>query len=93
MEEKIVTIEVISVDNKCADIGRPGCLETPDERYTMRFDDIGEAPIQFCAFCGPKSLELQAALERAFAICGPEFTQRFKDAVHAAEEESERKRS
>ena len=46
---------------------RPGCLGIADERYTMRFDDIGEAPLHWCAACGPEAQAMNDALQSAFA--------------------------
>lgn len=47
----------------CNDFGdNPMCLCDPDPRYTMRFDDIGEAPIYWCAFCGPGAHMLDKSL-------------------------------
>jgi hypothetical protein len=58
----------------CNDFGdRPGCLREADERYTMRFDDIGEPPIFWCAFCGPEAHALGASLDSALRARGPEF--------------------
>jgi hypothetical protein len=54
---------------KCNDYGDPdvpNCLVEPDERYTMRFDDIGEQPIRWCANCGPRAKVMDEALQAAF---------------------------
>lgn len=54
----------------CKDFGDPDvpeCLGEADERYTMRFDDIGEPPLHWCAFCGPRTQVLNEALQNAFA--------------------------
>lgn len=51
--------------SKCRDFGdldAPGCLGDIDERYTMRFDDIGCPPIYWCARCGPLAHEMDKAL-------------------------------
>jgi hypothetical protein len=50
----------------CKDYGdRPGCLGTPDEQWTMRFDDLGEEPILWCSYCGPKAHALNAIVLQA----------------------------
>jgi len=70
----------------CRDYGdRPGCLGTPDDRFTMRFDDIGHPPIHWCAACGPEAQAMNTALERALATRGPEFQAELSDAIDAAE--------
>lgn len=69
----------------CNDYGdRAGCLGTPDEQYTMHFDDIGEKPILWCAFCGPAAHALDAALAEALDNRGLEFTKQFASLVDAA---------
>jgi hypothetical protein len=66
---------------KCREYGeRPGCLGTVDERYTMRFDDIGEEPLYWCASCGPKVQEMALALDEA--LKKPGFAEKLKQAVH-----------
>lgn len=58
--------EMIPVEIKCRDFGeRPGCLGTPDPRFTMDFSDIGEDPIYWCSFCGAEAQALDAALVSA----------------------------
>jgi hypothetical protein len=79
-------IEVILPGEKCADLGCFGCLEIPDDRYTMDFQDVGGISIKYCASCGPKNARLKEALEAAFEIKGPEFKQRVFDALASAEE-------
>jgi len=64
----------------CRDHGRPGCLGEIDERYTMRFDEIGEPPIYWCAWCGPQAKEMAAAIKKAFAD-RPGFAADFKAAI------------
>jgi hypothetical protein len=55
------------VPGKCHDFGdNPLCKGEVDERYTMRFDDLGEPPIKWCSHCGPEAQEIQAALDCAF---------------------------
>lgn len=50
----------------CNDFGdRTGCLGTPDPQYTMRFDELGEAPILWCAHCGPEAQEMDRVLSAA----------------------------
>ncbi len=67
----------------CQDYGdRPGCLGTPDERYTMRFDDIGEQPILWCASCGPQAHAMDKALKEAFAT-RPGFAKELETAIDA----------
>lgn len=69
----------------CNDYGdRVGCLGTPDDRYTMHFDDIGHPPILWCAFCGPMANALDQALTDALNSRGPEFAEDFAKAVDAA---------
>lgn len=70
----------------CKDYGRPGCLTVPDERFTMRFDDIGMPPILFCAFCGAEAKAIDAIIQKAF-VERPGFAEDFKAAIekHAGE--------
>lgn len=42
---------------------RPGCLIEADERYTMRFDDLGEEPLYWCSHCGPQVKAQLAMIE------------------------------
>lgn len=66
----------------CRDYGdRPGCLGEADERWTMRFDDIGEKPIYWCAFCGPDAHAMGAALTEALETRGPEFATEVDEAI------------
>jgi hypothetical protein len=72
-------------ESRCHDYGdRPGCLGTPDERYTMRFDDLGEPPIFWCAVCGPDAQAMTAALIKALETRGPEFVAEASDAIESA---------
>ncbi len=64
--------------------GRPGCLGEADDRYTMRFDDIGEAPIHWCAACGPEAHAVNAALDHAFKT-RPGFAKELERAIDEAE--------
>jgi hypothetical protein len=78
------------MENKCRDFGeRPGCLGDADERYTMRFDDIGEPPIYWCAKCGPESNAINNALTKALETRGPAFVEKFSQAVQEAELDDE----
>lgn len=79
--------------DRCKDYGRPGCLETTDDAYTFRFDDIGEDPVRFCSHCGPINLEMLKALEDAFRAGGPAFAEKLSEAVTQAEEESKASKS
>lgn len=49
----------------CRDFGRPGCESIPDDRFTMRFDDIGESPIYWCTHCGLEAFKINKAIENA----------------------------
>lgn len=62
----------------------PGCLRDPDPAFEMRFDDIGEAPLQFCTACGPKAHAMNAALMKALRA-DPTFAQRFESQIEKAE--------
>ncbi len=74
---------------KCHDFGdRPDCLGVVDERYTMRFDDLGEPPIYWCARCGPEASTMIAALTEALEMRGPDFAAELQDAIGAAEARS-----
>lgn len=80
---------VLAMNDKstaCHNFGdAPGCLGTPDDRYTMRWDDLGEPPMQFCAVCGPEAHAMAAALELALATRGPEFAKKVDEAIKEAE--------
>jgi len=66
----------------CNDYGdQVGCLGTPDNRYTMRFDDIGEQPLLWCAFCGPQAHAMAAAINKAALERGEEFVKEFGDSI------------
>ncbi len=70
----------------CNDYGdNPACLKTPDQRYTMRFDDIGQPPILWCAYCGPIAHGMSASISEAFTERGDEFVAEFADAIAQAE--------
>lgn len=83
----------VKIEIKCRDLGRPGCLEIPDDRYTLRFDDIGEEPLLFCASCGKHAREMMKLLENAFATRGPEFAKELEDKISEAENETKSKKS
>lgn len=69
----------------CNDYGdAEGCLGTPDERYTMRFDDIGLPPILWCASCGPKAQALDKVLTKALEERGTAFVEDFTKIVDDA---------
>lgn len=71
----------------CNDYGDlPGCLGVPDERYTMRFDDIGEQPILWCAYCGPRAAALALILDAALTVNGPDFQTAFEALLKSAAE-------
>jgi hypothetical protein len=71
---------------RCRDEGdRPGCLGIADPRYEMRFDDIGEAPLHWCAACGPEAHAMSAALDVAFAVGGEAFKAELAAAIDAVE--------
>jgi len=63
---------------------RPGCLGVADLRFTMYFDDIGEAPIYWCARCGPEVNKMNDIIVKALNEGGPEFAQQFSDAIKKA---------
>lgn len=60
--------------------GKPGCLGIADSRFTMRFDDIGEAPIYWCSSCGAKAIAMNKALQQAFET-RPGFFEELRAAV------------
>lgn len=68
----------------CRDFGRPGCESIPDDRYTMNWDDIGEAPIYWCTFCGKQAAALDEVISNAFDN-DPGFADRFAAAIAYAE--------
>ena len=68
----------------CQDVGSPGCLREPDPAFEMRFDDIGEAPLQFCTACGPRAHAMNAAIMKALRA-DPTFAQRFESQIEKAE--------
>ncbi len=51
---------------KCRDSGEPGCLEIVDPEFEMRFDDIGEAPLQWCSHCGARARVMGQMLDDGF---------------------------
>jgi hypothetical protein len=73
---------------KCNDYGDdnvPNCLGTPDPRYTMRFDEIGEQPILWCANCGPLAQAMDEGLTKAFMADPLNFPKTLEDAIDKAE--------
>jgi hypothetical protein len=73
------------VSEKCRDAyERPGCLIEADERYTMRFDDIGEPPIYWCATCGPETQRIDQVLTEKLRSGGEKFAEQYRDAIDAA---------
>lgn len=77
----------IIIEIKCRDFGeRPGCLGEPDERFTMRFDEIGEPPLYWCSRCGPEAKAMNEAFTKAIRERGPEFRKIAEDAIKKAEE-------
>lgn len=86
--------ETIIVEIKCKDFGdRPECLGEIDEKYTMRFDDIGEEPIRWCSFCGTEANRILGLLESALKERGPVFSKLAQTLIEAAEEETKAKQS
>jgi hypothetical protein len=71
---------------RCRDEKDPdvvGCLGEADPRYEMRFDDLGEPPIQWCSACGPRAHAMNAALVEA--IRDPEKAATIERMLDAAE--------
>lgn len=71
---------------RCNDYGDPDvpdCLGEPDPRYVMRFDSLGEAPLQWCAKCGPRAHALNDALQEAFGQ--PGFAAKLAAAIDEAQ--------
>lgn len=53
------------MEKMCRNKGdREGCLEIPDEKYTLNFDDINQAPIYWCSVCGPEAMALHKLFEQ-----------------------------
>lgn len=72
-------------EHTCRDFGeRPGCLREPDPAFEMRFDDLGEPPIQWCSHCGPDAHALHRAIEKALRV-DKTFAKRFEAAIGEAE--------
>jgi hypothetical protein len=79
---------VTTIKEMCRDHGeRPGCLGEADDRYTMRFDDIGEPPLYWCARCGPEVAVINAALTEALETRGPEFQKELAGLIDQAMQE------
>lgn len=69
----------------CNDFGdAPDCAKTPDPRYTMSFEDIGQGCIYWCSVCGPKSQALDNAIMKALQERPPQFMKDFEQAVNEA---------
>lgn len=64
---------------------RPDCLRDADDRFTMRFDDIGKPPLYWCAHCGVEAHAMNDALVEALATRGPEFAGDLEASIAAAE--------
>ena len=64
---------------------RPGCLRLADDRFIMRFDDIGEGPIEWCAHCGPEAQAMNQAITKAMEE-RPGFKEKFAAAIEAEQE-------
>lgn len=77
----------MQIEIKCQQYGHPDCLEEPDERFTMTFDDIGEPPIHWCSNCGQLAKKMQLALEQAIKEGGPEFATKLERLITDAEVE------
>ena len=82
-----IQVEVKYAEVKCKDFGRPGCLSTPDDQYTLYFHDIGEAPIYFCSSCGPLSRTLLKIFEDMVREDGEDFLQKLDAEISKAEKE------
>lgn len=67
----------------------PDCLGTPDPRYTMRFDDIGKEPIEWCAACGPLEHKMAKMLMKILAT--PEGLAHAERLIAEQEEENRRR--
>lgn len=75
----------------CKDFGQePRCKKVADPSYTMRFDDIGEAPIHWCSFCGPTALKL---MEIILSACknNPDKMKELEERIDKCEEENRAK--
>lgn len=70
------------IEEVCRNFGqRTGCLEKPDPKFVMRFDDIGKPPVHWCSFCGPESHAIDRLLVKALATRGPKFAQKMREVV------------
>jgi len=72
----------------CRDCARPA-----DDRYTMRFDDIGKPPLYWCDKCGPTVHAQSAAFAKALQERGPEFMRKAEELIREAELEEQAKRN
>ncbi len=72
----------------CNDYGdNPLCQKEPDPRYTMRFDDLGEPPILWCAHCGPGAQAMASVIAAAIDERGDPFVDEFRSLVDKASAE------
>lgn len=70
----------------CRDAGdRPGCLNLADDRFTLRFDDIGEPPLHWCAKCGPEAHARATRIHKALVAGGDGFADRLLAKIEEAE--------
>jgi|GEM_PF-4403483 len=60
---------------KCRD-----CDNDADPKFEMNFDDIGEAPLHWCAECGPRAQKMSRALDEAFKT-RPGFAEELETAI------------
>ncbi len=76
------------------DPDRPAsCLLDADPRWDMRFDEIGEPPIRWCAACGPEAHAMNDALQGALTSGTATSTrEEFAAALDAAVTSAERER-
>ena len=71
----------------CRDFGdRPGCLGEANERFTMRFDDISEEPLYWCAHCGADAIAMSDALNNALNTRGFAFAKKLSAAMDEVED-------
>ena len=81
----------MKIEAVCRDVGRPGCLTTPDDRYTMPFPEFNDV-LYWCAHCGPEAHALNALLVDALKTRGPEFRAKLDAEITAAEREERKTR-
>lgn len=69
----------------CNDYGdAPDCAKTPDPRYTMSFEDIGQGCIYWCSVCGPKAQAMDTMITNALEERGEPFITDLTKAVDEA---------